>query len=360
MESYIADVKCLQQFMEDGSFLMPEIPAALRALQALGAPDYMDYDFLMSITGMAVRLAWQPGWAAYQVLPNQAVFPDGTGFDYALRALDGAGAKYIVKSLTDTVLARKEIQAAIDKGKPVLLDEPFVCSTVLGYKENVLYGVSTFAPPEERTQPYQYNPLNSWCEQTKRYVLIERLLPQPVDRQLLAQTIKRAITMARTSECQQHPGAAMGLSAFDALAEMLVWDESFQIFNDDLSYTGEIPWPYHRPEGYWREDGAHSLADRFWAGYCDFLCMLNGYENMSRFLNKYADIVPEWRERVLSAAGYYQKACDYSGELWKYVTPDEEGVRKFRLPEVRYTFAAHMLRAKMYTLKAVEELEKIG
>lgn len=105
--------------------------------------------------------------------------------------------------------------------------------------------------------------------------------------------------MARTSECQQHPGAAMGLSAFDALAEMLVWDESFQIFNDDLSYTGEIPWPYHRPEGYWREDGAHSLADRFWAGYCDFLCMLNGYENMSRFLNKYADIVPEWRERVL-------------------------------------------------------------
>ena len=88
--------------------------------------------------------------------------------------------------------------------------------------------------------------------------------------------------------------------------------------------------------------------------------MLNGYENMSRFLNKYADIVPEWRERVLSAAGYYQKACDYSGELWKYVTPDEEGVRKFRLPEVRYTFAAHMLRAKMYTLKAVEELEKIG
>lgn len=170
---------------------MPEIPAALRALQALGAPDYMDYDFLMSITGMAVRLAWQPGWAAYQGLPNQAVFPDGTGFDYALRAVDGAGAKYIVKSLTDTVLARKEIQAAIDKGKPVLLDEPFVCSTVLGYKENVLYGVSTFAPPEERTQPYQYTPLNNWCEQTKRYVLIERLLPQPVDRQLLAQTIKR-------------------------------------------------------------------------------------------------------------------------------------------------------------------------
>lgn len=74
MESYIADVKCLQQFMEDGSFLMPEIPAALRALQALGAPDYMDYDFLMSITGMAVALSLAARDGSLSGAAHQAVF----------------------------------------------------------------------------------------------------------------------------------------------------------------------------------------------------------------------------------------------------------------------------------------------
>lgn len=56
-EKFIENVKPLQQFMEDGSFLMPEVPAVFRALQALGAPDYVDYDYLLSLSGIAVRLA---------------------------------------------------------------------------------------------------------------------------------------------------------------------------------------------------------------------------------------------------------------------------------------------------------------
>lgn len=54
MESkFIEGVKPLQQFMDDGSFLMPEIPAVLRAAQALHFPAYVDYDYLLSVSGMA-------------------------------------------------------------------------------------------------------------------------------------------------------------------------------------------------------------------------------------------------------------------------------------------------------------------
>ena len=40
------------------------------------------------------------------------------------------------------------------------------------------------------------------------------------------------------------------------------------------------------PEGYYRTDGARTLAQRFWSGYCDYLCMLNGYEIFFAFLGK--------------------------------------------------------------------------
>lgn len=44
----IENVKELKQFMDDGSMLLPEIPVLLRLLQTLGAPEEVDYDYLMS------------------------------------------------------------------------------------------------------------------------------------------------------------------------------------------------------------------------------------------------------------------------------------------------------------------------
>ena len=76
---------------------MPEIPAVLRAIQALNAPECMDYDYLLSVSGMAVRLAWQQGWAEYADLPNQGVFYNEDGKGIVETALDRIGVKYTVK-----------------------------------------------------------------------------------------------------------------------------------------------------------------------------------------------------------------------------------------------------------------------
>jgi len=138
-----------------------------------------------------------------------------------------------------------------------------------------------------------------------------------------------------------------------------VWDESFEPLEPGKRYEGNISFPYDRPQGYYREDGARTLGSRFWDGYCDFLCMLNGYDNFSRFLERYAGVVPEWHDKLLQAAKDYHAACDYSGKLWQYVTPDDNGVAKFKDKDVRYAFAAHMLRAKVYTVRAVETLQQL-
>lgn len=354
----IENVKPLQQFMEDGSFLMPEIPAAYRALQAAGAPDFIDYDYLLSVSGMAVRLSWQPGWAAYDGIPNQASeFFNGDPYAPIKLALDRSGTAYRLHMTIDTGIdrAERDIIESVDRGVPVVVSGPSVMSAVTGYDDGELFGVGTFMPQDKR-DANGYNKLDGWRRELKAYFMIEKVGARTPDKALLGETISTAVALARTEAVGN---AVCGIKSFDALSEMLVWDESFEPFGDSTKYSGKTPYPYDRSEGFWRDDGAHDLGSRFWAGYCDYLCMLNGYSNFSRFLDKYAFAAPEWESELRRAAGYYMRACDYSGELWNYVTPDDAGVLKFKNREVRYAFAAHMLRAKIYTVKAVEALEAL-
>lgn len=87
--------------------------------------------------------------------------------------------------------------------------------------------------------------------------------------------------------------------------------------------------------------------------------MLNGYENFARFLEKYAPLVPAWERALRAAAENYRAAGVSSGALWEYVKPDGSDLSKFLDRDVRYAFAAHMLRAKIYTIRAAECLEGI-
>jgi hypothetical protein len=362
-ERFIEGVRPLQQFMDDGSFLMPEIPAVFRLLQAMNAPDYVDYDYLLSLSGMAVRLAWQQGWAEYEGLPNQAIFYNQGNKSVVEIALERAGCKYTLKKVAEVGIetARTDIKASIEKGVPVLMNGgPHVNTAILGFIDDELFGVSTFADQNKRIPPHNYNKVDDWESQMEYYILIDEYKPKAMDSVLFRDTLKTAVYLARTTRLDRLGDTALGLSSFDALAEMLVWDEGFEPLEPGKQYDGKILFPYERPEGYYRTDGAGTLAKRFWAGYCDFLCRRNGYENFTRFLEKYAALLPDHGGRIKEAARYYRRACDYSGELWKYVTPNDEGVAKFKEKDVRYAFAAHMLRAKIYTVKAVEILEKVA
>jgi hypothetical protein len=332
-------------------------------MQAMGCPAWVDYDYVQSLSGTAVRLSWQQGWAAYDGLPNQAnLFFDGGEFTNVKLALDRLGVAYTLRRAGDVGIdaAKHEIASSIDRGVPVLLTNDSVCvACILGYDADALLGVSTFADQSQREAPHNYNRFDDWQRELQAYIIIESYAPREMDRQLLLDTLRTAVTLATTTRIGKFGHTALGISSFDALAEQLVWDESFAPLEPGTRYDGPISFPYDRPAGYYREDGARTLGDRFWAGYCDFLCMLNGYGSFARFLERYAGVVPEWRDKLLEAATSYQAACDYSGALWQYVTPDDNGVAKFKEKDVRYAFAAHMLRAKIFTIKAVEILQKL-
>ncbi len=360
-ENFILGVRPLQQFMEDGSFLMPEIPAAFRAIQALHAPDFMDYTYLLSVSGSALRIAWQQGWAGYDNVPNQGIFYNEGNRSIFEILFDRIGLQYTMRRMEDVgpETAAQEIKASIDRGIPVLMNGVF---TILGYRDDALYGIATFLGQDQVDMVNGYHRINDFPAKTDNYILLSDFCPRAMDAALLKEVLQTAVYQARTTRLDMHGDTALGVSSFDALAEMLVWDESFapldavQVGN---RIDGKIDFPYDRPNGYYHTDGGKCLPDRFWCGYCDYLCMLNEYDNFADFLKRYAAVVPAWKDALEQAAEDYHCAADYSGALWQYVSPDDAGVAKFKEPSVRYAFAAHMLRAKIFTLRAVERLEKL-
>ena len=142
-----------------------------------------------------------------------------------------------------------------------------------------------------------------------------------MDDALLKDVLRTAVYLVRTTRHERWGDTALGISSFDAIAEMMVWDEGFDPLDTHTPYSGETSFPYDRPAGCCRTDSTGTLGKRFWAGY-------------------------------------YDSASLYSGELWQYVIPDDAGIARFKDKDVCYAFAAHMLRAKIHTIKAVETLEK--
>jgi hypothetical protein len=191
------------------------------------------------------------------------------------------------------------------------------------------------------------------------YCLVRSFTPRAVDEGLLRYVMEGAVHLARLEGLPKLGATALGLASFDALAEHLVWDDGFRELPVKGVYEGKLSWQYDRPQGWWREDGAKNLSTRFWAGYCDFLCMLNGYCELGKFLSDYREIVPSWSDRLEEASRNLFRAGDYTGDLWKYVTPDEVGVEKFRTDDVRSIFAAHMLRAKIFSKRTIEIFEEL-
>lgn len=385
-DKIIGGIKEIHQFMGDeGNFLLPYAPAYLRLLQALDAPEYMDYNFVLCVSGAAVRVSWLQGWAAYKDEPNQSeLFINGDRLAEYRKGFSGAGVEaeiYLNEakkewwngnysgSVTwvDGSKLKKDIVASIDKGIPVLAHgaagEP--TGLIIGYEDNGtrICIISIFTPDDKKNGESQYRLSGeSWTDEITLYCIITGFKPRLVDKQLLREVMANIVYLARLKEAKKNiPGknVSFGLDAVLSLSEHLIWDEGFESLETYKKYEGDLSWHYDRPKEFWREDGARSLADRFWAGYCDFLCMLNGFESLKLFIDRYKEITPEWSVDLEEAGRCAHRIADYTGELWNYVTADEEGLKKFKTADVRSIFAAHMLRVKIYYTRITEIFERL-
>ena len=379
MKDVLLPVREIRQFMpgegEGNLFLLPYAPAYLRLLQSLGAPEHMNYSFVMSVSGAATRLAWLPGWSGGE--PQSNLYAEGGRLAELRRGFKGAGveAEFCLNEAhkawwEETVIgevtwvnaekARTDIVASLNKGVPVLASglAHDAIGLIIGHEGNGarLNFISILLPEEEKMGESRYVLTSEkWADEIKMYCLVKNFTPRVVDRALLREVMQTVVTQARAENIGD---CAIGLNAQQMLAEHLVWDEGFAQL-DIARFDGMLKWPYERPEGYWREKQARSLGDRFWAGYCNFLCSQNGFDNLAQFLMAHNDVVPEWKEAIREAARCAERNAYFTGALWQHVSGNDEGMLKFQTDDIRSIFAGHMLRSKIYHLRMVEIFERL-
>ena len=156
-DKIIGGIKEIHQFMGDeGNFLLPYAPAYLRLIQTLDAPEYMDYNCVLCVSGAATRVSWLQGWAAYKDEPNQSeLFINGDRLAEYRKGFSGAEMEaeiYLNEAKRDwwsgnysgSVIwadgskVKNDIIASIDKGVPVLAHgaagKP--TSLIIGYEDN--------------------------------------------------------------------------------------------------------------------------------------------------------------------------------------------------------------------------------
>ena len=370
-------VKEIRMFMpgeENGAFLLPYAPAYLRLLQSLGAPGHMNYSFVMAVSGAATRVAWLPGWTDGAF--HRELYINGDRLVEFRRGFKGAGVEaefclneaqreWWAKDFSGEVTwvtpekARADIVASLNKGVPVLalLKHSAAC-LIIGHEGNGnrLNFIFAFSKEEDKMgeSRYELTPEN-WADEIKMYCLVKSFEPRAVDKALLREVMQTAVALARAGNVGD---CAVGLNAQQMLAEHLVWDEGFAQL-DLAPFDGALSWPYERPEGYWREENARSLGARFWGGYCDFLCMQNGFGNLGMFLEAHKDVVPEWSGAFQEAARCAERNAYFTGALWQHVQGNDEGMLKFKTEDIRSIFAGHMLRSKIYHLRMVEIFERL-
>jgi hypothetical protein len=314
-----------------------------------------------------------PGWAEYKEEPNQSdLYINGDRLHEIRKGFEGAGIEYetylnidkkdfwknnysgIIK-WADTEQAKRDIIAEIDKGNPVItkgVESPY--SLVTGYGDDFLYVIPGFADDSKKDNITGYTKSFNWKNQLECYFIVKSFNPRLINKDLLCDVIKNIIYITGLKRVDCLGDTALGISSLISLAEHLVWDEGFEALKVNEEFIGELSWQKDMPDGYYRTDGARNLRKRFWAGYCDYLCMLNGYGDVAKFLSVAAEKIPDWKDKLLKVSDYFNKACDYSGFLWNYVTPDDNGVEKFKTNDVRSIFAGHMLRAKLYIEKGLD------
>lgn len=81
------------------------------------------------------------------------------------------------------------------------------------------------ADASQRIAPHAYNRID--CEKAERYIAIDGCAFRPLDRTLLTEVLQTAVSLARVTRSPELGDTALGISAFDAVAELMVWDEGF-------------------------------------------------------------------------------------------------------------------------------------
>jgi len=350
----IPNVPRIAMFIEDKSYLTPFIGSLYAVLQSTG--EKYSYADLLGLSGAGNRLRWLPNeWDPSNVDISQCEDPSFAPHDRVLKAIGWDGEIKLTKPfqgdnliLIDEEITRLEIVSSIDKRLPVIamgIIGPPECCVVFGYENSgeKLIGWNYFQG-DEGFDPEKPFVKSDWFSNLWGYILLKekKIPPNPRESALIA--FKAITNHFHEGEVR---GAKVGIEAWKAML--------YQLENDDFSHCSldfldGIP----RNDDSWEK----SVKGRFMV-YCDALCQIYERHNVLPYYRNLAALFPEWAENLHHAIDAWEDCTSYGGYLWKYMGMNDEGLEKFRTPELRKILATEGYRCMEKDKEAIGYIEKL-
>ncbi len=338
------------------------------ALKAMGDP--VSYSYIAGVSGMAFRMSVKD-WGDLGSSDIMHMAPDpfasirhafaGIGYNYTVRLCDGTcltrwgespvahwgwastqGTADTTRKVTEQE-AREEIKASIDAGRPVLpfgvIGPPEVC-VVTGYDQDgaTLIGWNYHQEHSDIGQVEHestgYFRKTDWFKETPAYILIGPKSRNAQHRAARRQAYVDALKWI--SELVRVPAAAgrhTGLAAFKEWEQML-YSKDFAGLSVD------------------------ELRDRLEC-HCAGLMMLLERKCGAAFLRTMARDEPDSNPELEKAAALYDMVAQFGREVWKHVSWDENGWRRFGEAQVREVLAGHVKEAGRLEEEAVGLVERL-
>jgi hypothetical protein len=341
-------------FIGETSYLTPFVGSLYATLQSL--EKQYTYADLLGLSGAGNRLRWLSGqWDPSNVDLSQCEIPP---FAPHLRALKAVGWKSDIKmtknfkdtnvKLVDLETATKDIVNSINLGRPVVamgIIGPPECCVVSGYQNSgeSLVGWNYFQG-DEGYDPEKPFIKKDWFTNLWGYFLLTQQNEIPNLRESALITFQAIVNHFNQGEIH---GAKVGYDAWNAMLD--------QLEHDDFSQCS-LDFPNGSPgdDASWQ----NSVKGRFMV-YCDALCQIYERHNVLPYYRKLIEKFPEWSEYLQSAIKAWEDCASYGGYLWKYMGMNDEGLEKFRTPELRKILAMEGYRCREKDKEAIGWIEKL-
>jgi hypothetical protein len=348
------NVPRIAMFIGETSYLTPFIGSLYASLKSLGE-DYT-YADLLGLSGAGNRLRWYPGtWDPSNVDLSQCEDPPFAPHFRAFQAVAWDAEVRLTKQfkndhacLVDCKTATAEIIDSIKLGKPVIamgIIGPPECCVVFGYENSgeSLVGWNYFQG-DEGYDPEKPFTKNEWFDNLWGYFLLTKKI-DPVDpRQSALISFRAIVDHFYKGEVN---GAKLGLSAWSAMLD--------QLEKDDFSKC-TLDFPNGSPGD--DETWQGSVKGRFMV-YCDALCQIYERHNVLPYYQHLCESFPEWKAFLEPAIEAWQDCASYGGYLWKYMGMNNEGLEKFKTPELRKILATEGYRCREKDKEAIGWIERL-
>lgn len=352
----IENVPRVAQFPDGGSMLTPFVGSLWAALSAMGRP--RPYADILAMSGAGNRLVWRPGaWDGGNVDILACEEEPFAPHRRALRALGLSGTYRLARPVAGMEgpfvtedEARAEIVKSVDAGVPVIamgIIGPPECCVVFGYEGGgeKLVGWNYFQADENFPADKPFEKAD-WFGGLVGYILLSEAGTAPSGRENALTAARAIVENAARPDVR---GAKIGLAAWTAMLDQL----------ETASFDDCVRVPLVEPGGAW-DDSAweRTVQGRFYV-YCDALCQIYERGAALPYWEKVRAENPDWAEPISAAIEAWRACAQYGGFLWKHLTNDEAGFRKFAEPGVRKILADEGRRSMELDKKAVEAIGRL-